>query len=111
MALVSNAPDILVVRFTLARYVIGSAGVACLATALFLVMVNWTAATEKVQDALAYYLGPLRKARLVPHDVRRQVGGVWEGPWWFSAGGPQYRRLPESESEADSTERSHALPF
>lgn len=117
MVLISNASDISAVQSTPARYVVASAGVACLAAAVWFAMVNWAAASEKVQALFAYF-GSLQKARLVvPRDVvkRQMVGSAWNGQWWSSTtgglGGPRYTRLAESESEADAAEGRHALPF
>ncbi|KAL2017772.1 hypothetical protein VTK56DRAFT_1690 [Thermocarpiscus australiensis] len=109
MALVSTAKDILVMQLTPSRYVIGSAGVACLATALFVTMVNWAAATESA-GALLAYLAALREGRVLSPGVKSKIDNVWRRGWWPSAG-PQFKRLPESDSEADPAEASHALPF
>ncbi|KAK3313608.1 hypothetical protein B0H66DRAFT_566617 [Apodospora peruviana] len=114
MALISNVPEIIVVKPNPTRYLTGSAGMAGLTTALFLAMLNWNAATERSEDIFAYLWRLIQWPRaLAPGgDVSGgRIGNVW--PKRRSRGrGSHYS--PLSGVDGDEENRmgeSAALPF
>ncbi|KAK4176795.1 hypothetical protein QBC36DRAFT_300835 [Triangularia setosa] len=111
MALVSSAPDILVVQATPMRYAISSAVVACLTFAFFVAIFHFAAATDKAGGFFTY-LRELQLPQLTDNNTRRQIDMArWQPKWWFSTKGQQFRQLQETESETNLVENSQRLPF
>ncbi|KAK3339728.1 hypothetical protein B0T25DRAFT_618264 [Lasiosphaeria hispida] len=118
-ALISNTPDILVVKATPARFVLVSAAVAFLTASLYLAMTNWEATRKKAENSAANvrtYLQDLKKPQINTDDVKRQIGEVWQkrrtmSMSWPSTISARYRQVNDGESDTGRDSDSHSLPI
>ena len=132
--LAPSAVSTAVTAATIARYLLASAWVACLAAVLYFAILHWSEAVERaegcVEGVKGWIRGSTRKGKLGGVADRKEVsdgqgGSIWGGGWWGRGNGSAGKsgsgdylsygdgRLVErgdgEESDADGA--AHGLPF